>query len=80
MTKEQYEDMTLVELKEIAKSLEIKNISKLKKSELIDQIIATKAHEIKKDGVVLREKISPKNNAVNNTNREEVWLEEYLKY
>ena len=72
MTKEQYEDMTLVELKEIAKSLEIKNISKLKKSELIDQIIATKAHEIKKDGVVLREKISPKNNAVNNTNREEV--------
>jgi len=64
--------MTLVELKEIAKSLEIKNISKLKKSELIDQIIATKAHEIKKDGVVLREKISPKNNAVNNTNREEV--------
>lgn len=72
MTKEQYEDMTLVELKEIAKSLEIKNISKLKKSELIDQIIATKAHEIKKDGVVLREKISPKNNAVSNTNREEV--------
>ena len=48
MTKEQYEDMTLVELKEIAKSLEIKNISKLKKSELIDQIIATKAHEIKR--------------------------------
>lgn len=72
MTKEQYEDMTLVELKEIAKSLEIKNISKLKKSELIDQIIATKAHEIKKDGVVLREKISPKNNAVNSINREEV--------
>ena len=72
MTKEQYEDMTLVELKEVAKSLEIKNISKLKKSELIDQIIATKAHAIKKDGVVLREKISPKNNAVNSTNREEV--------
>ena len=72
MTKEQYEDMTLVELKEIAKSLEIKNISKLKKSELIDQIIATKAHEIKKDGVVLREKISPKNNTVNSTNREEL--------
>ena len=72
MTKEQYEDMTLVELKEVSKSLEIKNISKLKKSELIDQIIATKAHAIKKDGVVLREKISPKNNVVNSTNREEV--------
>ncbi|WP_368252810.1 transcription termination factor Rho [Clostridium paraputrificum] len=72
MTKEPYEDMTLVELKEVAKSLEIKNISKLKKSELIDQIIATKAHAIKKDGVVLREKISPKNNVVNSTNREEV--------
>jgi transcription termination factor Rho len=72
LTKEQYEDMTLVELKEVAKSLEIKNISKLKKSELIDQIIATKAHAIKKDGVVLREKISPKNNVVNSTNREEV--------
>ena len=72
MTREIYSEMTLVELKEVAKSLEIKNISKLKKSELIDQIIATKAHAIKKDGVVLREKISPKNNVVNSTNREEV--------
>ena len=76
MTKEQYEDMTLVELKEIAKSLGIKNISKLKKNELIDQILLLKINEIKKDGVVLREKIAPKNNVVNSTNREETKVSE----
>ena len=39
MTKEQYNSMTLVQLKEIAKELGIKNISKLKKSELIEALI-----------------------------------------
>ncbi|MGL4453927.1 MAG: transcription termination factor Rho [Sarcina sp.] len=62
--------MTLVELKEIAKELGIKNISKKKKSELIDSIKElklekkeeneTEAKTVEKDGVILREKISPR--------------------
>ncbi|MGL4763389.1 MAG: transcription termination factor Rho [Sarcina sp.] len=67
-----YEKMTLVELKEIAKELGVKNISKKKKSELIDSIKELKVEKnesisedtsvntVKKDGVVLREKISPR--------------------
>ena len=38
MSKEQYDNMTLLELKEIAKELGIKNISKFKKSQLIEEI------------------------------------------
>ncbi|WP_338609014.1 transcription termination factor Rho [Clostridium baratii] len=60
MTKEVYESMTLAKLKEIAKELEIKNISKYKKSELIDEILNKKVNTIEKDGVILKEKISPK--------------------
>ncbi|VYU19870.1 transcription termination factor Rho [Clostridium tertium] len=60
MNKENYEKKTLVELKEIAKDLNIKNISKLKKSELIDEIIANAPKSIEKDGVILKEKITPK--------------------
>jgi len=61
--------MNLSELKEIAKELGIKNLSKFKKSELIEEIKKiTPAEEtrtaipasIEKAGVVLREKISPK--------------------
>lgn len=62
MTKTQYEDMTLADLKELAKELGIKNIYKYKKSELINEIISLKTNYIKKDGVVLQEKISPKSN------------------
>ena len=60
MTREVYEGMTLASLKEIAKELNIKNISKYKKSELIDEIIANKVNSIEKDGVILKEKIAPK--------------------
>ena len=60
MTRENYEKMTLVELKEIAKNLGIKNISKLKKLELVDEIIKKSPNRIEKDGVVLVEKIAPK--------------------
>ena len=60
MTKEQYEEMTLAELKEIAKELGIKNSYKYKKNELIDEVISIKSNSIKKDGVVLQEKIAPK--------------------
>ncbi|WP_072993055.1 transcription termination factor Rho [Clostridium cavendishii] len=52
--------MTLVQLKEIAKELGVKNITKFKKSELIDEIIRYSPNTVEKDGVVLREKISPK--------------------
>lgn len=66
MNIEQYENMTLVQLKEKAKELGIKNISKKKKSELIEELKAVfdkqnnNTKMIHKDGVVLREKISQK--------------------
>lgn len=79
MTEKSYESMTLTELKQLAKDLEIKNISKLKKSELIEAIIQSKKVEgtpvaIEKDGVVLREKISPKS-----APQEEIVVEEPKK-
>lgn len=52
--------MTLNELKSIAKDLGVKNITKFKKSELIDEIKKISPLSIEKDGVVLREKITPK--------------------
>ncbi|EEH99815.2 transcription termination factor Rho [Clostridium tertium] len=80
MSKEIYERKTLAELKEIAKQLNIKNISKLKKSELIDAIIENSPKSIEKNGVILQEKITPKvkseeinvvNNSFNKDIREE---------
>jgi transcription termination factor Rho len=66
------EEMTLSELKEIAKSLAIKNMSKFRKNELIEKIREISPISIEKDGVVLREKIIPKvevkvNNDINET-------------
>ncbi len=60
MTKQDYESMTLNKLKEIAKELGIKNISKYKKNELIEEIINVSPNSINKDGVILRENIAPK--------------------
>jgi transcription termination factor Rho len=60
-----YESMNLNDLKVLAKELGIKNISKLKKSELIEEIKGTERLSpisIEKDGVLLREKITPKKN------------------
>ena len=71
MTREIYSEMTLVELKNKAKELGIKNISKLKKSELIDELVKVTPNSIEKNGVVLREKIAPKireKESTNNTN------------
>lgn len=65
MTREVYEGMTLASLKEVAKELKIKNISKYKKSELIDEIIKNKVNSIEKNGVILKEKISPKPREIN---------------
>ncbi len=60
MTKQEYEGMTLTNLKEVAKELGIKNISKFKKNELIEEILKASPNSIEKDGVILRENISPK--------------------
>lgn len=71
MNIEQYENMTLVQLKEQAKELGIKNISKKKKSELIEELKAefnkqnSNTKVIHKDGVILREKISQKDQGGN---------------
>ena len=54
------EEMNLAELKLVAKELSIKSISKFKKSELIEEIKRVSPASIEKSGVVLREKISPK--------------------
>ena len=71
MTREIYSEMTLVDLKNKAKELGIKNISKLKKSELIDELVKVTPNSIEKNGVVLREKIASKireKESTNNTN------------
>ncbi|MGG7176941.1 transcription termination factor Rho [Clostridium paraputrificum] len=81
MTKEQYENMTLAEIKEIAKEIGVKNISKFKKSELIEQVTSIEANSIKKDGVVLREKIAPKpvQSPINNIKEKSEEKKEELK-
>ena len=61
MATENYNEMTLVNLKEIAKEKGIKNISKLKKSELIEELVKITPNKIEKNGVILTEKIAPKN-------------------
>ena len=75
MTRETYAEMTLVDLKNKAKELGIKNISKLKKSEIIDELVKVTPNAIEKNGVILTEKIAPKvrqhentNNGVSNNN------------
>lgn len=60
MINKDYESMTVKELREIAKKLDIKNISKFKKSELIEEIKTSQSTAIEKDGKILVEKISPK--------------------
>ena len=59
------DNMTVLQLKQIAKTLEIKNISRYKKSQLIEEIKKVSPVHIKKDGVMLREKISPKDEIAN---------------
>ena len=68
MTRETYAEMTLVDLKNKAKELGIKNISKLKKNEIIDELIKVTPNAIEKNGVILTEKIAPKVKEQENTN------------
>ena len=60
MTRETYAEMTLVDLKNKAKELGIKNISKMKKNEIIDELVKVTPNTIEKNGIILREKIAPK--------------------
>jgi len=60
LTKQEYESMTLTNLKDIAKNLGIKNISKYKKNELIEEILKSSINFVEKDGVILKENIAPK--------------------
>jgi transcription termination factor Rho len=55
-----FDNMTLTELREVAKELGVKNISKFKKAELIEEVKKVSPAAIEKDGVILREKITPK--------------------
>ena len=68
MTRETYAEMTLVDLKNKAKELGIKNISKLKKSEIIDELVKVTPNAIEKNGVVLTERIAPKVREQENSN------------
>lgn len=68
MTRETYAEMTLVDLKNKAKELGIKNISKLKKNEIIDELVKVTPNAIEKNGVILTEKIAPKVREQANTN------------
>ncbi|QAA31419.1 transcription termination factor Rho [Clostridium manihotivorum] len=77
MTTELYEKKTLTELRDLAKDLGIKNISKKKKSELIEELVKSSPNVIKKDGVELREKIAPKPSI--ETNKEEKPAEQTLE-
>ena len=68
MTREAYAEMTLVDLKNKAKELGIKNISKLKKSEIIDELLKVTPNAIEKNGVILTERIAPKVREQENSN------------
>ncbi len=59
------EDMSLAELRQAAKSLEFKNYSKLKKSQLVDEISKFSPTIIEKEGTILVEKIKVKQNLSN---------------
>jgi transcription termination factor Rho len=52
--------MTIADLKELAREVGVKSISKYKKQELIEEIKKASPASIEKGGVVLREKISEK--------------------
>ena len=62
MSIDNYEKVTLVELRKKAKELDIKNISKFKKGELIEEIkkVLPLPMSVQKNGMVLQEKIAPK--------------------
>ena len=60
MLNKDFESMSLIELKEHAKELGMKNISKFKKLELLEELKKLAPVSIEKEGLILTEKISPK--------------------
>ncbi|MBK5240210.1 transcription termination factor Rho [Clostridium sp.] len=68
MINKDVDTMTVVELREHCKELGVKNISKLKKTELIQEIKKITPISLQRDGVLLREKISPKITSTVQTN------------
>ncbi|MCJ7691527.1 MAG: transcription termination factor Rho, partial [Clostridiaceae bacterium] len=68
MINKDVDTMTVVELREYCKELGVKNISKLKKSELIQEIKKITPISLQRDGVILKEKISPKITSTVQTN------------
>lgn len=58
MTKQEYESMTLTSLRDIAKDLNVKNISKFKKHELIEEILKGSNNFIKKRWSYIERKYS----------------------
>ena len=60
MSNTNLDNKTLVELREIAKGLEIKSITKYKKSDLLEEILKVSPVAIEKNGVILRENINQK--------------------
>ncbi|KZL90070.1 transcription termination factor Rho [Clostridium magnum] len=83
MINKDLEGMTVAELRETAKNLDIKNVSKYKKAELIEQIKKVSPAYIEKDGIILREKITPKIETVHTAkeveNKEIIKSEEVVK-
>ncbi|MBP2032371.1 transcription termination factor Rho [Clostridium algifaecis] len=71
MVNKDIDKMKLVELKELAKSLKIKDYYKYKKAELIEKIKESSPAYIKRDGIILREKISPKSETMDKHIRNE---------
>lgn len=70
MINKDMDKLTVAELKEIAKNLGLKNVSRFKKTQLIEEIKRVSPASIEKDGIILREKISPKNDAVHSEKEE----------
>ena len=68
MINKDVDNMTVVELREHCKELGVKNFSKLKKSELIQEIKKTTPISLQRDGVILRENINPKITSTVQTN------------
>ncbi len=75
--------MTLIELREVAKALGLKNITRLKKNELKEELQKKSPKSIEVDGVKLTEKITPKTQEKNEekiieTKREETLNSGYI--
>ncbi|KHD37194.1 transcription termination factor Rho [Clostridium acetobutylicum] len=65
------ESMTVNDLKELAKELGLRNVSKYRKKDLIDEINKKSPNSIEKNGIMLKENIKPKNDLSEKSNTSE---------